>query len=234
MTARSGCCAGAWRWRFGFIAVALIAAAATPAWAHHPRPAEETLIGVAIPAIGHGEMLVVARYRSDILDLAARQAPTDATLRRLMGFVSLQHFACLWGLVPGSLTDEASPFNECSHADVAGTRAVLAHLATMPGNQSGATALEARIAADIAADPAFAGLCSNSSATFDSGVIIGPEWWLAASHAPTVLTCLSLLAFAAAVAWLLSRCLPAANRPTPSGTAPSKGVVLRVNTDTEN
>jgi hypothetical protein len=193
--------------------------AVVPARAHHARSADGTLIGVAIPAIGHGEMLVVARHRSEILDLAERQARTDPTLRRLMGFVSLQHFACLWSLAPGSLTDEASPFNECSHADLAGTRALLGHMTTMSGDQSAAQALEARIAADIAADPAFAALCSNSSETFDSGVIVGPEWRLAPSHAPTVLTCLSLLVLAAAGAWLLSRCLPAINRPASSGTA---------------
>ncbi|MGC2781740.1 MAG: hypothetical protein WA418_39495 [Bradyrhizobium sp.] len=219
MTARSGWCTIARRWRCVIMVVASLIAAAAPARAHHPRPTDGTLIGVVVPAIGHGEMLVVARYRSDILDLAQRQPLTDPTLRRLMGFVSLQHFACLWGLVPGSLTDEASPFNECSHADVAGTRALLAHMGTMPGDQSAAKALEARIAADIAADPVFAALCSNSSETFDSGVIVGPEWRLAPSHGPTVLTCLSVLVLAAAGAWLLSRCFPAANRRTSSGAA---------------
>ncbi|MGJ4948128.1 hypothetical protein [Bradyrhizobium sp. HKCCYLS20291] len=192
---------------------------AMPAGAHHPRSPDGTTIGLAIPAIGHGEMLVVARHRSEIVELAARQARTDPTLRRLTGFVSLQHFACLWGLVPGSLTDEASPFNECAHADLAATRALLAHLATMPGTQSAARALEARIAAEIAADPAFAALCSNSSETFDSGVVVGPDWQLLPSHAPTILTCVLLLLVAASAAWLLSRVLPAADRRTPSGAA---------------
>lgn len=219
MTAREEWCAIARCWRNGLIVAAAIIAASVPARAHHPRPQQGTLIGVEIPAISHGEMLAVANYRSDILDLAQHQARTDPTLRRLMGFVSLQYFACLWGLVPGSLTDEASPFNECSHAYVAGTRALLVHMSTMSGDQSATKALEARIAADIAADPAFAALCSNSDATFDSGVIIGPEWRLAPSHLPTVLTGLSLLGFAVAAAWLLSRCFPAADRPASSGTA---------------
>jgi hypothetical protein len=218
MTARSRCRAIVRRALCCLVVAAAIIMVAAPARAHHPRPADGALIGVAVPAIGHGEMLVVARYRSDILDLAQRQVRTDPTLRRLSGFVSLQYFACLWGLVPGSLTDEASPFNECSHAYVAGTRALLAHIGTMPGDQSAAKVLEDRIAADIAADPVFAALCSNSSETFDSGVIIGPEWRLAPSHLPTVLSCLSLLGLAAAGAWLLSRCFPVANRPASSGT----------------
>ena len=105
----------------------------------------EPIHGVAIPAISHGEMPVVARYQSQVLDLAARQPVTDPTLRRLTGFVSLQTFACFWGLVPGSLADEQSPFNECSHAYLAGVRALLAHMAAMPGNQSAAKGIVARM-----------------------------------------------------------------------------------------
>jgi methylmalonyl-CoA mutase len=54
-------------------------------------------------------MVIVAKYSAVVLDLAARQPRTDPTLRRLAGFVSLQRFACFWGLIPGSLTDENSP-----------------------------------------------------------------------------------------------------------------------------
>ena len=50
------------------------------------------------------------------------------TMWRLEDYLSLQSFACLWGLVPGSVTDEASPFNECSHAYLAAARALLLHL----------------------------------------------------------------------------------------------------------
>ncbi|MGJ5197039.1 hypothetical protein [Bradyrhizobium sp. HKCCYLRH1030] len=191
--------------------MAALIIAVAPAQAHHMPKPEGTQLGHSVPAIGHGEMLVVARYRSAILDLAQHQMRTDPTMRRLMGYVSLQHFACWWGLVPGSLTDEASPFNECSHADMAGTRALLTHLSTMPGAQSQARALEERIASEIAADPAFAALCSNSDETFDSGVIIGPEWRMAPSHIPTILTGLSLLVLAAACVSLLARCLRSEN-----------------------
>ena len=97
-------------WRSRLIAAVSMLAACTPVWAHHQPPHEGTIIGVAIPAITHGEMQVFAKYRTRILDLAARQPRTDPTLRRLVGFVSLQNFACFWGLVPGSLWDETSPF----------------------------------------------------------------------------------------------------------------------------
>lgn len=185
------------RWRSRLIAGWMLAAS-TPVWAHHQPAHEGRNIGVAIPAITHGEMLVVARYRGEILDLAARQPRTDPTMRRLAGFVSLQHFACLWGLVPGSLTDETSPFNECSHADVAGARALLAHMVGMPGDQSAARSLVTRIETELASDPASNALCSNSNEAFDSGIIIWPDWQLVPAHLPTVLTFFVLIVLAAA------------------------------------
>lgn len=173
--------------RLRLLAAVLSMLVIAPAAAHH-QSSDGPIRGVAISAISHGEMPVVARYRSRIVELAARQPVTDPTLRRLAGFVSLQHFACFWGLVPGSLADEQSPFNECSHAYLAGARALLAHMTRMPGNQSAAKELEARIVAEIAADPTAQAVCSNSSQTFDSAEVIGPDWQLAPLHAPTVLT----------------------------------------------
>jgi hypothetical protein len=162
--------------------------AISPASAHHQASNDGPIRGVAIPAISHGEMPVVARYRSQVLELAARQPVTDPTLRRLAGFVNLQTFECFWGLVPGSLSDEKSPFNECTHAYLAGVRALLAHMTAMPGNQSAARELEARMTAEIASDPSTGVVCSNSSETFDSADVIGPDWQLAPMHVPTVLT----------------------------------------------
>jgi hypothetical protein len=113
---------------------------------------------------------------------------TDPTFRRLAGFVSLQYFACFRGLVPGSLSDETSPFNECSHAYLAGTRALLAHMVDMPGDQSTAKTLQERIDAELASDPSFGALCSISQEIFDSGIIIAPDWRMFPGHPPTVLT----------------------------------------------
>lgn len=160
-----------------------------PAAAHHrSAPRDGTVLGVAVPAITHGQMLVLAKYRATILDLAARQPVTDPTLRRLEGFISLQYFACFRGLVPGSLSDELSPFNECAHAYLAGTRALLAHMAHMPGDQSAAKALQERINAEIASDPIYGSFCSNSEQVFDSAIIVPPDWTMFTSHPPTVLT----------------------------------------------
>jgi hypothetical protein len=64
-------------------------------------------------------MEVIANNMAAILDLANRQIRTDPHLRRLQTFINLQFFACMWGIVPGSLDDEHSPFNECTHAYLA-------------------------------------------------------------------------------------------------------------------
>lgn len=185
------------RWRFCLVAAAMLVACA-PASAHHQSLQSGPIVGVAIAAITHGEMQIVAKYRGRILELAEREPRTDPTLRRLAGFVSLQHFACFWDLIPGSLADEDSPFNECAHADIAGVRELLAHLITMPGDQSEAKTLEARIETDLASDPAASQLCSSSREVFDSGIIIWPDWQLAPSHLPTVLTFCVMLILAAA------------------------------------
>jgi hypothetical protein len=174
------------RWRSFLVALSILAI--TPVGAHHRSANDGPIRGVAIPAIAHGAMPIVAEYRSRILALAARQGVTDPTLRRLAGFISLQTFACFWGLMPGSLSDEASPFNECSHAYLAGVKALLLHMTAMPGDQSAAKELEARMDAAIANDPAAHAVCSNSSQAFDSADVIGPDWQLAMTHMPTVLT----------------------------------------------
>jgi hypothetical protein len=47
-------------------------------------------------------LAVIADNRGAILDLAARQIPTDPIMRRLQSFINLQFFDCMWGMVPGS------------------------------------------------------------------------------------------------------------------------------------
>lgn len=182
-----------WRMRFLCAVAVAVGASTATANAHHAKRVQpgET-VGVAISAISHGEMPVFAQYRKEIMDLAARQTRTDPTLRRLQGFISLQAFACFWGLVPGTMSDESSPFNECAHGYVAGVRALLDHMEDMPGDQSEAKALRVRIAADLARDPGLNAICSSSNEAFDSGIVVGPDWNLALTHAPTVLTGVSL------------------------------------------
>jgi hypothetical protein len=175
------------------IAIAFGLAASTPAAAHREatgRPAPTD--SIAIPNLTHGQMAVIARNQAAILDLAANQIPTDPTLRRLQGFINLQVFACLWGLMPGSVDDETSPFNECSHAYLAATRALLLHLQTMPGDRAPVRALIAKIEREMLDNNASLVLCRYSDEPFNTAERISPRWREIPFHAP------SLIAFAAA------------------------------------
>jgi hypothetical protein len=68
------------------------------AWAHRePTGGQAPADSISIPNLSHGQMAVIANNRAAILDLAARQIPTDPTMRRLEGFINLQFFDCLWG-----------------------------------------------------------------------------------------------------------------------------------------
>jgi hypothetical protein len=150
--------------------------------------------GIAIPALTHGQMAVIADHRSEILDLAARQAHTDETFRRLMNYGAIQYTYCLWGLVPGSLRDEESPFNECSHAYLSAAQALLLHMRGMSGNspsfQRDVEALASRIDADMVRGGASLVLCRFSGETFNTASLIRPAWSAIPSHPP------SLIAFA--------------------------------------
>lgn len=71
-------------------------------------------------------------YRSGIIDLASRAVDTNEPFRRMLNYAEIQYSYCLWGRMPGSVTDEESPFNECAHAYLAATKAVLLSMREMP------------------------------------------------------------------------------------------------------
>jgi hypothetical protein len=163
------------------------------AQAHSSKPVADDS-GIAIPALTHGQMAVIADHRGEILDLAARQAHTDEPFRRLMNYGAIQYTYCLWGLVPGSLRDEQSPFNECSHAYLSAAQALLLYMRTMPGNaptfQREIDSLASRIDADMVRRGASLVLCQFSDETFNTASLIRPAWSAVPSHPP------SLIAFA--------------------------------------
>ncbi|MGN6142317.1 MAG: hypothetical protein ACTHOP_01870 [Mesorhizobium sp.] len=145
--------------------------------------------GIAIPALTHGQMAVIADYRGEILDLAARQARTDETFRRLLTFGNIQYAYCLWGVVPGSLGDEASPFNECSHAYLSTVQALLIHMRGMNDSRSALgvdiEALISRIDADMVRNGASFVLCQFSSEDFNTASLIRPDWTAVPYHGPS-------------------------------------------------
>jgi hypothetical protein len=144
--------------------------------AHQSHRAVEEARGVAIPNLTHGQLHVLARYRSEILDLASRQASPSPEARTLENFVNLQFAYCMWGMMPGSLTDEANPFNECSHAYVAGSKALLDRLRQNPQTQSKASALAERINLAMMQDATALDICVHSFEPFDTAQIIMPAW----------------------------------------------------------
>jgi|AraplaMF_Col_mMF_1032025.scaffolds.fasta_scaffold00019_186 hypothetical protein len=170
---------------FAVFAAALLGCA--PAWAHRTSTGETT--GISIPSLTHGQMAVIAQYRREILTLADRQtARSDETFFRLRNYVDLQYLYCAWGLVPGSVTDEASPFNECSHAYLSGARALLLYMQTMPGDQTAVHALVDRIERDMLANNASLVLCQYSNEAFNTADHISPNWRDVPFHGPTVMT----------------------------------------------
>ena len=173
---------------------AVLALGVSAAQAHGTRQARP-IRGIAINALTHGQMAVVATYRSAILELAARRLHTDETMRRLMNFASIEYSACLWGLVPGSLRDEDSPFNECSHAYLSASAALLEYLRTMPGDTQAAERLSAAMESDMLARNAVQVICRFSGEKFYTGDIVMPAW----SEIPTHFPSLAALAFVAVV-----------------------------------
>jgi hypothetical protein len=180
---------------------ALIAAlcmlAASPSHAHRistrsgPPPQ-----GVSIPSLTHGQMAVIRDNLPAIRALASARLGFDLTTWRLEDYLNLQSFACLWGIVPGSVPDEDSPFNECAHAYLAAGRALLLQLAHEPGaDHKSIDALIGKIEVEMLADGASTNLCRYSDEPFNTNEVIWPQWRMIPFHPPTAM--LTVAAFAA-------------------------------------
>jgi hypothetical protein len=192
--------------RFWVAAALLWAGAAAPAAAHREAAARATEpAGVSIPNLSHGQMSVIAANKAAILDLAAQQFPTDPLMRRLEAYINLQFFACAWGLAPGGVSDEDSPFNECSHAYLAATRALLMHLATMPGDRTPVRALIAKIESEMLNNNASLSICRYSDEPFNTAEVIAPHWREIPFHFPSAIAVAGLTLIVAGGAWLAAR-----------------------------
>ena len=192
--------------RPGFVAGLVLASMSGPALAHGDATGPAAPRGaIAIPNLSHGQMSVIAANEAAIMDLAARQVPTDPIMRRLEGFINIQLFACMWGLMPGSVHDEASPFNECAHAYLAATRALLVHLQDMPGDHAAVRALVTKIETEMLLNRTALVLCQYSDEAFNTAEIIAPHWTEIPSHPPTALTLGGIATAAFAGTWLAMR-----------------------------
>jgi hypothetical protein len=190
---------------------ALAAAPAFPAAAHR-RSADADISGIPIPGLTHGQMAVIAGYRGAILNLAGQQTPTDDTFRRLLNFGNIQYTYCLWGLAPGGVSDEASPFNECSHAYLSAAQALLVHMRGMAANNparlEAVEALVSRIDAEMVRKGSSFVLCQFSGETFNTATIIRPDWGALPSHPPSLLAFAGLALILTAGPFALKKALP--------------------------
>jgi hypothetical protein len=144
-------------------------------------------LGVSIPSLTHGHMAVISDNLSAIRALASSRVEFDMTTWRLEDYLNLQSFACLWGIVPGSITDENSPFNECAHAYLAAGRALLFQLRETPGvDHTAVEALISKIETEMLAHDASLMLCRYSDEPFNTNEVIWPHWSEVPFHPPTV------------------------------------------------
>jgi hypothetical protein len=189
--------------RLAALAAALFVLGASPGEAHRiaatggPSPG-----GIAIPSLTHGQMAVIADNLSSIRKLARDRIGSDMTTWRLEDYLNLQSFACLWGLVPGSITDEASPFNECAHAYLAAARALLLQLRETPGvDHQAVEALIGKIEAEMLTNGASLTLCRFSDEPFNTNEVVFPGWRDAPTHAPTLVFAAAVFVAIAGTAW---------------------------------
>jgi hypothetical protein len=116
------------------------------------------------------------------------------------------------GIVPGSVTDEDSPFKECAHAYLAAGRALLLQLNREPqADHKSIDALTSKIEVEMLADAASLNFCRYSDEPFNTNEIIWPHWGMAPFHAPTLAT------FGAALTLLAAAAFGLMQATTPSG-----------------
>ncbi|WP_454917948.1 hypothetical protein [Xanthobacter sediminis] len=153
--------------------------------------------GLGIPNLTHGQMAVMDAFAPAVRALASDGGRTDEIFRRLANFAALQRTYCLWLALPGSVADEASPFNECAHAYLAALRALLLHMQDMPERRPAAQALAAEIEGEMIRHAASLNLCRSSAEDFNTAEVIMPEWREIPAHGPSLLTLAGMALLAA-------------------------------------
>ena len=146
-------------------------------------------------------MEVISRHYEDILRLAQMHRPASDDFRRIENYAIIQKAWCGWGVMPGAITDENSPFNECSHAYLAAARELLGELRADPA----ASAEVTRLADTVDQEMLLAGavVCGYSGESFDTADHITPHWSLMLRHWPTLLTLAAAIVVVAGVATLI-------------------------------
>ena len=142
-------------------------------------------------------MAVYARHWGAIVDLAASHpAMRSEDFRRVLNYARIQKAWCLWGLAPGAIADEESPFNECSHAYLAAARSLLDTMRQGAGYDAPAE----RLGQTVDRELVYAGapvLCGFSGENFDTASHVVPRWRDIPRHPP------SLIPFAGAAVFMV-------------------------------
>jgi hypothetical protein len=171
----------------------ILSSLAAGAVAAHQRMSGGSHSGIAIPEISHGEMIIMAEHWAGIVDLAARATDTNEPFRRVLNYAQIQYAYCLWGKVPGGVTDEASPFNECSHAYLAATKALLLQMREMPGEAEAAGEIVSVVDAAMVSRGLALITCAFSGETFNTADVVRPHWADIPTH-PASMASLTMIA----------------------------------------
>ncbi|NKK67026.1 hypothetical protein [Rhizobium leguminosarum] len=157
-------------------AAAFFCVVAGSAFAHSRSSDGGSHAGLDIPEISHGEMAVMSDYRGRIIGLASRAVDTNEPFRRVLNYAEIQYSYCLWGRMPGSVTDEESPFNECAHAYLAATKAVLLSMREMPREAAAAGEIISAVDADMVRRGLALISCRFSGEAFNTADMVKPRW----------------------------------------------------------
>ncbi len=177
------------------LALLTLLAMTSPGEAH--RLTQSSGGGVMIPSLYHGQMEVISRHYDEILRLAQLHRPASEDFRRIENYAIIQKAWCGWGLMPGAITDENSPFNECSHAYLAAARELLSQLRADPA--ASAEVISLANAVDQEMLLAGAVVCGYSGESFDTADHITPHMSLLFFHWPTLIALAGAIAVAVAL-----------------------------------
>ncbi|MEF0943906.1 hypothetical protein [Rhizobium sp. BR 362] len=169
--------------------------------------------GIAIPSLSHGEMAVIAPYYGRIIAPASSASDTDESFRRVLNFAQIQRAYCLWGTMPGSVGDEDSPFNECSHAYLAAAKMALLQMRTMKDEKASAGDLVSEIDGALVRNNLSLVLCRFSGEGFNTADLIRPQLAGIFLHGKSFAASTLALLAAVAALWCTARLL----RTKPAG-----------------
>lgn len=150
-------------------------------------------------------MAIIGRYRAEIFALAERATTTEHDFLTILRYARLQYADCLWGFVPTSISDEASPFNECSHAYLAATKEVLFRMRDMPDVAAEAGEIVSRISYDAAREGAVFIGCAYSGEGFNTADLVRPQWHDVPFHLPTMVSLLGAFSLLPSLAFAANR-----------------------------